>query len=194
MTGSDGRKPPDGNRGEGEEAPQCCNRRAGMDAKLMEAGATPQARRPEQAEKPVPGLGPPRPDHVAQPKKAATLEDQGKHQEALASYDNSMKVQPTSDAWWGRSTVLQLMKRFDEALLALKQAYALEPSRPYLPGAILNLKMQVGDWDNFAQDSELVLKGVDKGLAVAMPGCTLLLPSHPAPQPLTPALSTPHKL
>jgi predicted O-linked N-acetylglucosamine transferase (SPINDLY family) len=115
---------------------------------------------------------------LAHTNKAAALEDQGKHQEALASYDNSLKVQPTSDAWWGRSTVLQLMKRFDEALFALKQAYALEPSRPYLQGAILNLKMQVGDWDNFAQDCELVLKGVDKGLAVAMPGCTLLLPSN----------------
>ncbi len=119
---------------------------------------------------------------LAHTNKAATLEDQGKHQEALASYDNSLKVQPTSDAWWGRSTVLQLMKRFDEALLALKQAYALEPSRPYLPGAILNLKMQVGDWDNFAQDCELVLKGVDKGRAVMVPGCTLLLPSNPEQQ------------
>src|SRR5258708_6337807 len=119
---------------------------------------------------------------LAHTNKAAALEDQGKHQEALASYDNSLKVQPTSDAWWGRSTVLQLMKRYDEALFALKQAYALEPSRPYLQGAILNLKMQLGDWDNFAQECELVLKGVDKGLAVAMPGCTLLLPSNPEQQ------------
>ena len=114
--------------------------------------------------------------------KAAALEDQGKLKEALASYDNSLRLQPTSDAWWGRSTVLQLMRRFDEALLAAKQAYSLEPTRPYVQGDILNLKMQLGDWDNFAQDCELVLKGVDKGLAVTLPGGVLLLPSSPEQQ------------
>src|SRR5215467_6312352 len=119
---------------------------------------------------------------LAHTNKAATLEDQGKLQEALAAYDNSLKIQATADAWWGRGTVLQLLRRFDEALFALKQAYALEPSRPYLQGAILNLKMQLGDWDNFAQDCELVLKGVDKGLAVTFPGGVLLLPSSPEQQ------------
>jgi protein O-GlcNAc transferase len=119
---------------------------------------------------------------LAHTNKAAALEDQGKLKEALASYDNSLRLQPTSDAWWGRSTVLQLMRRFDEALLAAKQAYALEPTRPYVQGDILNLKMQLGDWDNFAQDCELVLKGVDKGLAVTLPGGVLLLPSSPEQQ------------
>ncbi len=114
---------------------------------------------------------------LAHTHKGTALEDQGRLQEALASYDNSLKIQPTSDAWWGRCTVLQLMRRFDEALFASKQAYTLEPSRPYLQGEILNLKMQLGDWDNFAQDCELVLKGVDKGHAVTMPGGILSLPS-----------------
>jgi protein O-GlcNAc transferase len=114
---------------------------------------------------------------LAHTHKATAFEDQGKLKEALASYDNSLKLQPTSDACWGRSTVLQRMRRFHEALLALKQAYALEPSRPYLQGEILNLKMQLADWDNFAQDCERLLKSVDKGLAVAIPGCLLVLPS-----------------
>src|SRR5260221_8236743 len=98
--------------------------------------------------------------------------------------------------------MLQLMLRFDEALFALKQAYALEPSRPYLPGEILHLKQQIGDWDNFVQDCELVLKSVDKGLKVIVPGRVLSLPSSleqqkgageiyardsfPAPPPLPP--------
>ncbi len=119
---------------------------------------------------------------LAHTHKAAALEDQGKLKEALTSYDNSLKLQPTSDAWWGRNTVLQLMRRFDEALFALKQAYALEPSRPYLQGEIFHLKMQLGDWDSFAQDCELVLKSVDKGLAVTLPGGILLLPSSPEQQ------------
>jgi len=119
---------------------------------------------------------------LAHTHKAAALEDQGKLAEALACYDTSLRIQPTSDAWWGRSTVLQLMRRFDEALFALKQAHALEPSRPYLRGEILHLKMQLGDWDNFAQDCELVLKSVDEGLAVTLPGGILLLPSSPEQQ------------
>ena len=114
--------------------------------------------------------------------KAAALEDQGKFAEALASYDTSLGIRATSDAWFGRSTVLQLMRRFDEALLALKQAHALEPSRPYLQGEILHLKMQLGDWDNFARDCELVLNGVDKGLAVIVPGRMLSLPSSAGQQ------------
>jgi protein O-GlcNAc transferase len=114
---------------------------------------------------------------LAHTHKAAAFEDQGKLKEALASYDNSLKLQPTSDAWWGRSMVLQQMQRFDEALFALKQAYALEPSRPYLQGEILHLKMQKGEWDSFARDCELLLKSVDEGLAVTIPGCMLSLPS-----------------
>jgi predicted O-linked N-acetylglucosamine transferase (SPINDLY family) len=114
---------------------------------------------------------------LAHTHKATAFEDQGKLKEALASYDNSLKLRSTSDAWWGRSAVLRRMRRFDEALLALKQAYALEPLRPYLQGEILNLKMQLGDWDNFAQDCELLLKSVDKGLAVTIPGGVLSLPS-----------------
>jgi protein O-GlcNAc transferase len=119
---------------------------------------------------------------LAHTHKAAAYEDQGKFAEALASYDTSLKVQPTPDAWWGRNTVLQLMRRFDEALLALKQAYALEPSRPYLQGEILHLKQQIGDWDNFAEACELVLRSVDKGLRAIVPGRILSLPSSPAQQ------------
>jgi protein O-GlcNAc transferase len=114
---------------------------------------------------------------LAHTHKATAFEDQGKLNEALASYDNSLKLQPTSDAWWGRGTVLRRMQRYDEALLAMKRAYALEPSRPYLQGEILSLKMQIGDWDNFAQECELLLKSVDRGLAAAIPGCLLSLPS-----------------
>jgi len=114
---------------------------------------------------------------LAHTHKATAFEDQGKLKEALASYDNSLRLAPTSDAWWGRGTVLRRMQRFDEALLAMKRAYALEPSRPYLQGEILSLKMQIGDWDNFAQECELLLKSVDKGLAAAIPGSLLSLPS-----------------
>jgi len=115
---------------------------------------------------------------LAHTNKAAALEDQGKLAEALASYDFSLKIQPTADAWWGRSTVLQRMRRFDEALLALKQAYALEPSRPYLQGEILHLKQETGDWNDFTKDCERVLANVDKGLKVIVPGRMLSLPSR----------------
>jgi protein O-GlcNAc transferase len=114
---------------------------------------------------------------LAHTNKAAALEEQGKLAEALASYDNSLRIQATADAWAGRGMVLQLMRRFDEGLVALKQAYALEPSRPYLQGEILHVKMQTGDWDNFAHDCELLLKNVDKGLTVTAPGYILSLPS-----------------
>jgi predicted O-linked N-acetylglucosamine transferase (SPINDLY family) len=119
---------------------------------------------------------------LAHTRKGSALEDQGKLQEALASYDNSLRIQATADAWWGRSTVLMIMRRFDEALSSLKQAYALEPGRPYLQGEILNIKMQIADWDNFARDCELLLRNVDKGLAVATPGCLIGLPSSPRQQ------------
>jgi hypothetical protein len=37
--------------------------------------------------------------------------------------------------------------------------------------------MQIGDWDNFERECELLLKSVDRGLAVAIPGCLLAIPS-----------------
>jgi protein O-GlcNAc transferase len=114
---------------------------------------------------------------LAHTNKAAALDEQGRLAEALASYEDSLKVLATPDAWAGRGTVLQKMRRFEEALTALKQAYALEASRPYLQGQILHLKMHICDWESFAQDCELVLENVDKGLRAAVPGHILAIPS-----------------
>jgi len=114
---------------------------------------------------------------LAHTNKAAALEEQGKLQEALASYDNSLRIQATSDAWSGRSAVLRQMRRFDEALFALRQVHMLEPSRPYLQGEMLHLKMQIGDWDNFAQDCELLFRNIGNGLKAAAPGYILSAPS-----------------
>jgi predicted O-linked N-acetylglucosamine transferase (SPINDLY family) len=114
---------------------------------------------------------------LAHTNKAAALEEQGQLNEALASYDNSLKLQPSPDAWSGRSVVLQQLRRFDEALFALKQVHALDPARPYLQGEILHLKMQMGEWDNFAQHCEALFKNIDKGLKAAAPGYIIALPS-----------------
>jgi protein O-GlcNAc transferase len=119
---------------------------------------------------------------IAHTNKAGALEQQGRLQEALASYDNSLRIAATPNAWSGRSTVLQLMRRFEEALFAVEQAYALEPSRPFAQGEILHLKMQLADWDSFERDCDLLLKNVDDGLAATVPGYLLSLPSSPEQQ------------
>jgi protein O-GlcNAc transferase len=119
---------------------------------------------------------------LAHTNKATALEEQGRLAEALACYDQSLRIHPTAEAWCGRATVLTLLRRFDEALFALKQAQRLEPSRPYLQGEIMNLKMQLADWDHFAADCEALFRNIDKGLPATAPGYILALPSTPAQQ------------
>jgi predicted O-linked N-acetylglucosamine transferase (SPINDLY family) len=119
---------------------------------------------------------------LAHTNRATALEQQSRLAEALASYDRSLQIQPTADALCGRAMVLRRMRRFDEALLALKQAHRLEPSRPYLQGDILGLKLNLADWDNFATDCELLLRNVDKALPATAPGHLLSIPANPAQQ------------
>jgi predicted O-linked N-acetylglucosamine transferase (SPINDLY family) len=119
---------------------------------------------------------------LAHTNRAAALEEMGRLAEALAGYDQSLRIQPTAEAWCGRATVLRLMRRFEEALLALKQAHRLEPSRRYLQGEILNLKLNLADWDNFATDCELLFKNIEKGLPAAPPWFILSMPSNPVQQ------------
>jgi predicted O-linked N-acetylglucosamine transferase (SPINDLY family) len=121
---------------------------------------------------------------LAHTNKATALEEQGRLAEALASYDHSLRIRATAEAWCGRATVLTLLRRFDEALFALKQAHALEPSRPYLQGQILDLKMQLADWDNFAMDCELLFRNIEKGLPVTDPGYIIAVPSSAEQQRL----------
>jgi predicted O-linked N-acetylglucosamine transferase (SPINDLY family) len=119
---------------------------------------------------------------LAHTNRATALEEQGRLAEALAGYDHSLRIGQTAEAWCGRATVLTLLRRFDEALFAFRQAWSLEPSRPYLQGEILNLKMHLADWDNFAADCELLFRNIDKGLPATAPGYILPLPSTLAQQ------------
>ena len=114
---------------------------------------------------------------VAHSNRANALGDLGRLEQALGSYDDSLRVKETADAWMGRGATLRRLDRFEEALAALRKAYAIEPAHPYLQGEILHLKMQMAEWDGFERDCELLFRNVEKRMRATHPGHLLSTPS-----------------
>src|SRR5271163_4528664 len=114
---------------------------------------------------------------LAHSNRANALGDLGRLEQALGSYDDSLRVKETADAWMGRGATLRRLDRFEEALAALRKAYAIEPAQPYLQGGNLYLKMQMAEWDGFESECELLFRNVEKRMRATHPGHLLSTPS-----------------
>ena len=69
--------------------------------------------------------------------------------EALHFFDEALKITiGNSDLLYNKSIALTHLKRHSEALDCINTAFALNPETEYIIGALLNLKMYLGDWSD----------------------------------------------
>jgi len=82
----------------------------------------------------------PRPEYIAS--LGTTLQQQGKHQEALKAFDKAVQLKPDdAELWRGLGDVLLDLQRYDQALLILQHVLKLDPRRQdaaYKSGVLLH--------------------------------------------------------
>jgi tetratricopeptide (TPR) repeat protein len=82
----------------------------------------------------------PRPEYLAS--LGTTLQQQGKHEEALRAFDKAVQLKPDdAELWRGLSNVLLDLQRYDHALLSLQHVLKLDPRRQdaaYKSGVLLH--------------------------------------------------------
>ena len=97
---------------------------------------------------------------------------------ALASYNRALSINPNNaDALFNRGHSLRELKRFNEAIASYEQALVIKPDLDFIFGTWLYLKMNLCQWDDFAQHLNTLINGIKRGEKMVVPFSLLTMSS-----------------
>jgi predicted O-linked N-acetylglucosamine transferase (SPINDLY family) len=103
--------------------------------------------------------------------------------EAAAAFQKAIELEPTlTDAYYHLGNALLDLKQPKAALEAFEQALVLKPDYKYLPGHILNIKRQMGWWQDDAQSLDEIVRKIGQGELACAPFVFLGLVDSPSQQ------------
>jgi predicted O-linked N-acetylglucosamine transferase (SPINDLY family) len=89
---------------------------------------------------------------------------------AIASFSRALALRPHyAEAYFQRGYALRLMNRFAQAAADLRVAAALAPDLAFLPGARLEVNLQICDWNEFDCLTRQVVDGIENHRRVTHP-------------------------
>ena len=95
---------------------------------------------------------------------------------AMESYDQALSLQPEyAEAWSNKASILKDLKRYPEAIAHYSRALEINPEMDFLNGEILHLQMRIGDWSNFDERIQSLIKAIYGGKKAIMPFPALAL-------------------
>jgi protein O-GlcNAc transferase len=98
------------------------------------------------------------------------LLDLERFESALESYDRALRGLPNSpDVLANRATALQELARYDEAVACLANLLRISPRYDYAAGNLLQAKLHVCEWSDYAELVAKVVAGLDERQRVAHP-------------------------
>jgi len=75
--------------------------------------------------------------------------EDGRHEEALTSYDRSIALKPDyAEAWSDRGNALGDLRRHEEALVSYERSIELKPDIDHTLGELVHTQMKICDWTN----------------------------------------------
>ena len=90
--------------------------------------------------------------------------------EALASYDKAIEFKRDyAVAYYNRGIVLKELKQYDTSLASFEKVFSLEPSYPFIKGAIIHGMMCINKWDSLLNLFESINNDVLDGKLSASP-------------------------
>jgi len=96
--------------------------------------------------------------------RGIALQELGQLDAAVASYDQAIALKPDyADAYVNRGVALSDLKRPAAAAASYGKAFELDPHHAFLSGALLHVKMQMCEWQNFDADSEALQARIAAG-------------------------------
>ena len=114
--------------------------------------------------------------------RGAVLHTLGRYDDALASFERALTARPDfPDALNSHALLLKVHRGdYGIALTELKRSLALDPAQPFIPGELLHLKMQAGDWSSLAEEKTRLDEGVRAGLPIVRPFIYQAVSDNPA--------------
>ena len=99
---------------------------------------------------------------------------------ALLSYDRAIAIKPDyAEAYFNRASVFRIIKRFEAAAADYKVAGRLDPDIKFLPGARLEARMQICDWNEFDADVAQVTASIERDEPASHPFAFLTFSDSP---------------
>lgn len=105
-----------------------------------------------------------------------------RYEEALASFDATIKINPSAESYVYRGDVLRELKRFHEATQAYGRALEIDANLPYVAGKKFDSELQVCNWEHYATAVDEIVTQVRAGKRVAVPFSFLAMASSAADQ------------
>ena len=114
--------------------------------------------------------------------RGAVLHTMGRYDDALASFERALIARPDfPDALNSHAHLMKIHRGdYGIALAELKRSLVLDPAQPFIPGEVLQLKMQAGDWSGFAEEKSRLDEGVGAGLPIVRPFIYQAVSDNPA--------------
>jgi predicted O-linked N-acetylglucosamine transferase (SPINDLY family) len=107
---------------------------------------------------------------------AGILEDAGRHDESLASFNRAIELRPDSaDAHNNLGNLFFLKRRFQDALKSYDMALSIDKDLPYVQGQRLHMKLMCGNWENIGAELSALRNAVKQGKPCALPFAFLSL-------------------
>jgi protein O-GlcNAc transferase len=99
---------------------------------------------------------------------------------SIEYFDKAISIRPNfEEAYFNRGNALVATKKFNIAIESYSQALNINAEIDWAPGALLFLKMQLGDWSNFKIDLENISKKIVEDKKVVTPLALLAMNDNP---------------
>jgi protein O-GlcNAc transferase len=104
----------------------------------------------------------------------------GQHDQALASYNEALRLQPDSpEAFNNRGNALRALQRLQEAVSSYDAVLRLKPNYPFVAGWVAHLRCHIGQWSELAPLVSQITQGVSAGEPITPPFPLLALVDDP---------------
>jgi predicted O-linked N-acetylglucosamine transferase (SPINDLY family) len=106
-----------------------------------------------------------------------------RHAEALADFDSALQLRPQSaDILYRKAEALRDLRRHAEAATCFARVIELEPGSDYALGNLIQARLQICDWTDYAQNLQRANDLTGQGARACLPGAFQNIARSPAAQ------------
>jgi len=115
-----------------------------------------------------------------------TLASLEKYRDAIFTFTDALKIKPNCvSCFYHIGLCLEQLKDYEKSLVAFQHAYEINPDFDFLIGAILKIKLTIGNWEDFKKYKESLLKNIKLDKFAITPLYLMCIDDNPNNQLIT---------